>query len=317
MKIANIFHSEKDIDIQKSVGYILKTTNKFGGKMINSRKLIRGILVIILFAVSCSSEKTTDLKSVEEIIAFRDRVNEQYKQETGKEKIWGSALDSGFVITGEKLIFSDNFSTLENWAHEGIGFLSQPEKGIMQINCVGSKQGGAGCMAFCRRDFPDSVVVEYEMRVLTTNGLVINFIACQGRNGEDMLTELPARKGVFADYVFSPVLRCYHVSISRYDDDGKHTGVSNWRRNPGLFLMGQQPDLCKIPNQWYRLKIVKAGKLLELFVNDTFAGGFVDNDEIPEPIPAEGKIGFRAIGREVIVQIKNFQVSRIVWNEQI
>jgi hypothetical protein len=53
-----------------------------------------------------------------------------------------------------------------------------------------------------------------------------------------MITELPARKGIFSDYIYDMKMRSYHVSISRYNDEGKHTGVSNWRRNPGIFMMG-------------------------------------------------------------------------------
>ena len=165
-------------------------------------------------------------------------------------------------------------------------------------------------MAFCKVDFPDSIQIEYDLRVLTTNGLIITFVASRGRQGEDILTELPTREGVFADYVFNPRLRSYHVSLSRYNDEGVHTGVSNWRRSPGLFLMGVQPDLCREPHRWYHITILKRGPALGLVVDDSTAGGFLDLDEIPDAIPGSGKIGFRAIGKHVIVQIRNFTVSR-------
>jgi hypothetical protein len=57
--------------------------------------------------------------------------------------------------------------------------------------------------------------------------------------------------------------------------------------------------------------IVKKGKLLQMAVNGELAGGFVDPDEIPEPVPAGGKVGFRSIGAEVLVQIKDFQVRAL------
>ena len=141
--------------------------------------------------------------------------------------------------------------------------------------------------------------------------MVINFIACQGRHGEDMLIDLPYRQGTFADYVYNPDMRSYHVSISRYDDSGKHTGVSNWRRNPGLFLMAHQADLCKVPRVWYHIRILKLKNILQMWVDENFAGGFEDMNKIPEPLPLSGKIGFRAIGKKVIVQIKNFKVYQI------
>jgi hypothetical protein len=210
-----------------------------------------------------------------------------------------------------KTLFEDNFANLDNWHHEGGGNLSQPEANLMQLNCIGSKQGKAGCMSFCKKDFPDNVCIEYDMRVVTSKGLLITFIASKGRNGEDMITELPAREGIFADYIFNPKMRSYHLSVSRYNDKGEHTGVSNWRRNPGIFMMGQQEDLCKKINNWYHIAIIKKGGLLQLAVDGKLAGGFIDPDEIPELIPSDGKVGFRAIGSEVIAQIKNFKVSSL------
>ena len=46
-------------------------------------------------------------------------------------------------------------------------------------------------------------------------------------------------------------------------------------------------------------------------VNNKTAGGFIDKDEIPEPIPGDGKVGFRIIGADVVVQIKNFKVTAL------
>ncbi len=250
------------------------------------------------------------LTSIQELHQIRERADTAALETTGKPKLWGLPHTPPSVTGPGTVLYSDSFEDLNNWHHEGLGSITQPEPNLMQLNCVGSIQGGAGCMAFCREDFPDSIRIDFDLRVLTTNGLVITFLASRGRRGEDMLSELPPRDGVFTDYVSNPRLRSYHVSISRHGDDGVHTGVSNWRRNPGLFLMGQQPDLCKEPKRWYHVAILKQGTLLHMAVDEWTAGGFVDPDEIPDAIPGAGKIGFRAIGRNVIVQIKNFTVSR-------
>ncbi|MDW7682125.1 MAG: DUF1961 family protein [bacterium] len=273
-------------------------------------------LVVMLIGLNCQKQER-QLKSAEELVALRDSMDLVEQRKTGKNKAWGNSDISGFgkVIEFGETIFEDNFQNFDNWVHEGRGELTQPTPEIMQINCIGSAQGGVGCMAFCKPDFPNQICIEYDLRILTTNGLLINFIACQGRQGEDMLADLPPRKGVFADYVFNSNLRSYHFSVSRYDDDGVHTGFSNWRRNPGLFLMAQQPDLCKQPDKWYHIKIVKSGGFLKMTVNDQLAGGFIDLEEIPDQIPGAGKLGFRAIGSNVIVQIKNFRVRKILEKE--
>jgi len=251
------------------------------------------------------------LKTVEELKALKAEAEEAEKAKTGQDKIWGNPDIPPLVEAKGQVLYEDTFADLDNWHHEGRGELTQPEASVMQLNCVGSRQGSAGCMAFCRTDFPDNIAIEYDLRVLTTNGLIITFVAAQGRNGEDMIAELPAREGIFADYIFNPGLRCYHSSVSRYDDKGVHTGVSNWRRNPGIFLMAQQDDLCKEPRQWYHVTVVKKGPLLQMAVDGQLAGGFVDPDEIPEPIPTDGKVGFRAIGAEVLAQIKDFRITTL------
>ena len=229
----------------------------------------------------------------------------------GKDHEWGTTSIPPLLVARGTVLHADSFADLGNWHHEGRGRLTQPEPNVMQLNCVGSRQGRAGCMAFCRTDLPDGICIEYDMKVLTTNGLIITFIGARGRRGEDMITGLPKREGIFADYIFNPGLRCYHVSVSRYDDEGRHTGVSNWRRNPGIFLMARQQDLCKEPCRWYHVSIVKKGPLLQMGVDGKLAGGFADPDEIPEPVPSAGKVGFRAIGADVLVRIRNFGVTAL------
>ena len=251
------------------------------------------------------------MKTVDQLKAFKAQIEEAEQARTGEDKEWGLTDSQHFVAPRGQALYSETFSDLSNWHHEGRGELTQPEPYTMQLNCVGSKQGSAGCMAFCRTDFPDNICIEYDLRVLTTNGLVITFVAARGRKGEDMIAELPPREGIFADYILNPGLRCYHVSVSRYDDKGVHTGVSNWRRNPGIFLMAHQQDLCKEPLRWYHVAIVKKGALLQMAVNGQLAGGFVDPDEIHEPIPSAGKVGFRAIGAKVLAQIKSFKVTAL------
>ena len=212
-----------------------------------------------------------------------------------------------------RVLFEDDFrSGLVNWHQEGTGRVFISEPGTMRLECVESAQGREGCMAFCRRDFPDGISVDYDMLVEKSNGLVITFVAMRGLNGEDIINDLPPRRGVFKDYVGQDArMRSYHVSVSRYDDAGVHTGVSNWRRNPGLHLMGQGPDLCKEIGRKYRITIVKDGPHCQLGVNGTLAHEFIDPGEIKDEIPSSGKAGFRAIGSLVLAEISNFRVRAL------
>ena len=206
------------------------------------------------------------------------------------------------------MLFEDSFNDLTAWAVEGRNTVYARDNRLV-LECIGSRQGGVGTHVFCRRDFPDEIAVEFTLRVRRSDGLVITFIALQGRNGEDALADVPPREGVFRDYVGEEAaVRSYHVSVSRYDDRGEHTGVSNWRRNPGLHLMAQGEDLCKEIGTAYAVRIEKRGPACSLFVDGNPGPSFVDPRQLPGDIPRHGKVGFRAIGSAVVAEITDFRV---------
>lgn len=227
----------------------------------------------------------------------------------------GEAQVSELITPRGNTLFADDFTgDLSNWRHEGTGVVELSERDgapVMRLDCTGSRQGGAGTHAFCLHDFPDGIAVEYTLFVEKSNGLVITFVAMKGVDGEDMFADsLPARTGVFKDYTGDDAaLRSYHVSVSRYNDKGEHTGTSNWRRNPGLHLVGAGPDLCETIGRPYEIRIVKDGVHMRLGVNGKLAHEFVDPEELPGPVPDAGKVGFRAIGSEVVAEIGDFRVT--------
>lgn len=212
-----------------------------------------------------------------------------------------------------KVLFSDTFINLRNWHLEGaVKGVTIVRPGAMRLDCSGSRQGGQGCMAFSKLDFPDNICIEYDLVMEQQNGLIITFIGMKGVKGADAITGVPKRKGIFKEYVGKKAsTRSYHVSVSRYDDKGKHTGVSNWRRNPGLNLMGSGKDPCKKAGTTYHVAIIKKGPLLQLQVDGKVASGFRDPGKLPGPIPTVGKIGFRTIGSRAIARISNFKVTAL------
>lgn len=212
-----------------------------------------------------------------------------------------------------KTLLEENFQNLDRWHLEGMtDGVSLPEKGQMRLACDGSKQGSVGVMAFLKQDFPDNIAIEYDLVVENHNGLLITFVAMQGVNGEDAITGVPPRKGVFDDYVGDNAsTRSYHVSVCRYDDEGKHTGVSNWRRNPGLNMMVSGKDLCTETDRTYHVKITKRGPACRIEVDGVRGAEFVDPQKLPAPIPTSGKIGFRAIGSKAFFRISNLKVTAL------
>jgi hypothetical protein len=211
--------------------------------------------------------------------------------------------------TRSTVLLEENFANLDRWHLEGRTDGVSIKDGQMRLACEGSQQGAVGTMAFLKESFPDNIAIEYDLIVENHNGLLITFIAMTGLKGEDAITEAPKREGVFSDY--HDGTRSYHVSICRYDDDGKHTGVSNWRRNPGLNLMVSGKDWCTETNTKYRVKITKRGPQCRVEVDGEVGAEFTDPQTLPGPIPAGGKIGFRAIGSKAIFRIANLKVTAL------
>jgi len=213
--------------------------------------------------------------------------------------------------TGEILLRED-FATLDRWHLEGATDGVSLTDGALKLDCTGSKQGGVGVHAFYRDDLPDGICLSYDLVTEATGGLSITFLALRGLRGEDGISDVPPREGIFADYVGADAsTRSYHTSLSRYNDRNEHTGVSNWRRNPGLHLVGQAEDPCKEPGKRYRVSLIKDGPLCQCQVDGQVASGFVDPQELDLPLPDSGKIGFRAIGSEAIFRVSTLEVQAL------
>ncbi len=220
-----------------------------------------------------------------------------------------------------ELLHSDDFGDFERWHHEGAGEIARAPEGGMRLHCLGSRQGGPGCMAFFRPDLPDHVAVEYDVAVRSHGGLVINYVAMRGLGGEDLIADreaLPPRTGIMNDYYsVKKGLQSYHVSFSRFDDEGAHTEASNARRNPGMLLVGQGIDPCAEIDRRYRVRLVKSGGHIQFHVDGRYCYGFIDRDESQYPIPDGGKFGFRLIGSDVAADVWAFRAYRVEPDESV
>ena len=209
----------------------------------------------------------------------------------------------------------DSFDSLDRWYHEGAGQLERIEGGGMRLGCLGSRQGSHGCMAFFRPDLPDGIAVSYDLVVNSHGGLIINYLALRGMNGEDVISDdarLKPRAGVMKNYYAAKWgLQSYHVSFSRFGDEGRHTATSNWRRNPGCQLVGHGTDLVTEVGRRYSIRLTKDFGCLQLYVDGVFAHGVIDRAEGRHPVPDWGKFGFRLIGSNVSADVFDFQVHRI------
>lgn len=200
-----------------------------------------------------------------------------------------------------------------SWVHEGVGSIEATADGAVRLTCRGSRQGQEGCMAFLRQPLPDQIAVEYTLTVKSRGGLIINYLALRGVNGEDLFDpRLPKRTGIMPNYWATQWgLQSYHVSICRFNDRGQHTGTSNWRRNPGARLVGHGEDPIREIDRAYRVRITKDRGHGQLFVDGVFAHGFVDHATNLGPIPDHGRFGFRLVGQNVVAEFRDLSVRRI------
>ncbi len=224
-----------------------------------------------------------------------------------------------FAYENLEQLHADDFSQgFSRWHHEGVGQLEPAPGGGMRLHCLGSRMGAQGCMAFYRPTLPDGVALEYDIIPRSHGGLVINYIAIRGLNNEDLIddvSKLRPRQGTMANYYSHHWgLQSYHVSISRFDDQGRHTNTCNFRRNPGLLLMAHGVDLVQRIGQKYHIRLSKVGGHCALMVDGENALGFVDHGASPYPIPDYGKFGFRLIGTDVMADIADFKVFKVKPN---
>jgi hypothetical protein len=203
-----------------------------------------------------------------------------------------------------------------DWLHEGIGkILPTPDARGIDLACLDSKQGAQGCMAFFKSPLPDHIAISYELTVHSQRGLVINYLALRGLAGEnpfDPASQLPPRTGIMANYWASEFgLQSYHLSFSRYNDKGIHTGTANIRRNPGGYLVGHGIDPVRLTGTPFHVRITKDLGAIQLFINDQLAIASVDHATNMGPIPDQGYFGFRLVGSDVRITIKDFAVHTI------
>jgi hypothetical protein len=232
--------------------------------------------------------------------------------ESNTDGIGSPAVHHKIMPQGPRLA-ADDFIDLDNWHLEGhTEGVSLLEGGGLRLDCSGSMQGGIGVHAFYKDDLPDNICIEYDLYTEEKNGLLLTFMGMRGLNGEDAITGVPKRRGLFKDYTdINAPIRSYHLSLSRYNDEGVHTGVSNWRRNPGLVLVGQGPDPCAEIGKTYHVALIKHGPLCQLQVDGKVISGFVDTETPVDQIPTRGKVGFRAIGARATFRIANFKVTAL------
>lgn len=198
------------------------------------------------------------------------------------------------VQKGE-LIYANDLSKPEDvkdWVMEGPG-KTEFREGWMHLF---SPDEEFHHVFWCPRDFPDSIIVEWEAQNMEPDaGLCIIFFAAKGIHGEDIFDpSLPRRDGDFTWYI-KDQLRNYHISYYANTPKKPDRNTSHLRKNNQFVLVYSGEE--GIPTEStaiYKMKLIKKGPVIRMYIDNRKIIDWTDTEENdPRPYYKDGKIGFR------------------------
>jgi hypothetical protein len=194
------------------------------------------------------------------------------------------------------LLYASDFSTptldLERtWFLEGKGTAEIQEGQLALREDPESK----GLVLWLRKDVPDSMSLEFDVSFSNNRGIGVFFLAAQGLDGEDILTEQPARTGAYGEYTKGN-MNCYGASVHRFFPDGRQNDGCNLRRNAGFHIVHHSEyDPVTVAGRMYHVAIRKTGARIQMWVDGQLLHDWTD-DGTHGPALRGGKIGFRVRG---------------------
>jgi hypothetical protein len=208
------------------------------------------------------------------------------------------------IVQGGKLIYEDNFATLDNWLPEGPHTV-EAKNNKLRIKTTGDE---IGQYVWLKKDVPNDFRIEFDFTPSENSqekSFYLIFFCQRGTKGEDIISDemqnnyLPAQSWKpfqdFDKYVSEATRKDFHESRIR----GYHTSflrgesaTCNLRKNPGLILLKQQILNEKLPKaQKAHIVLSKIGGHICLEVNSKVFMDYTDAQDIH----VGGRIGFRAV----------------------
>ena len=166
-------------------------------------------------------------------------------------------------------------------------------------------------LLWCPKDFPDSFVAEWDVRILSDLRLCIIFFAAKGKDGKSIFhPSLPDREGNFVKYVLGAI-RAYHVS---YYAAGRVT--SNLRKDGEFYMLDHGPiGILKGSKDVHHVRLIKDKGHIQLQVDGKVSIDFTDTGgERYGPRYRGGKIGLRQMVPTVGLY-RNFRVWELEEDE--
>lgn len=194
-----------------------------------------------------------------------------------------------------KLIYQNNLSTeadVANWIMEGPGVIEFKD-GWMELF---SPNAEFHHVFWCREDFPDNFVAEWDVQNLNTaSGLCIVFFAAHGTHGQDIFEEkLPKRNGDFKWYI-KDQLNSYHISYYTNTPKKPNRGKANLRKNNQFRLVQEGKEgIPADSTEVHHVSLIKEGPRIRMLIDGHKIIDWTDTDETdPRASYTSGKFGLR------------------------
>jgi hypothetical protein len=214
------------------------------------------------------------------------------------------------------LIYDSPLNTEESvkdWVLEGPGDISFNNKYMtMRSQIPDPPDGSTGHFNFwCPMDFPENMVVEWEMKPLTNLGVCHLFFAAKGQNGEDLFDpSLPERDGHYRQYHSGSINNYFMIYYSNLHNMRTTNAATTWimKSNPPSLLSLGQIGVKPGTKKFHRIRLIKESGHIQLQVNGKVFHDFTDpgNDRWGT-IYKDGKIGFRQMA-VFAAAYRNFKV---------
>ncbi|MFW6133580.1 MAG: DUF1961 family protein [Planctomycetota bacterium] len=194
---------------------------------------------------------------------------------------------------GEKLfeIPLDAPEQIANWRMEGPGEVTFHDGWMRMRSTTPDAPGKEGHIVHWPDvDLPADFLLEFDVRVLSDNGLNIVFFCAKGRDGRDALDPtLSERTGIFGHYTQGDI-NCYHVS---YFAGGGRT-TSNLRKNHGFYLVDNGPiGIRSGSREIHHVALLKCGGTIRLGIDGRRVIDWHDDGRHYGPVLGDGKVALR------------------------
>jgi len=215
-----------------------------------------------------------------------------------------------------KLLYSNSLDSeekIKDWILEGPGTISFEDNSmILRSQIPNPTDFSAGHFNYwCPVDFPDNIIVEWEIMPLTELGVCHLFFAARGQNGEVIFdSSLPERDGHYGQYhsgAINNYFIIYYSNLRSMRTSNMATTSIIKSNKPALLSLGQI-GINPGNKEYHKIRLIKEGGHIQLQVNDKIVNDFVDpGNEQWGQIYGGGKISFR--------QMAVFAAASVEMNE--